>query len=512
MFTAILDRGSRVILTGLVASTGIQRSDIYGGAIAISCILTRAIPWSILLSGIGHPVAQSIAFACVCQARSLHGTQCHSSNHDSERNKAMCELRNSRSGGRSMKISGHDRRWLSPTRRSLLSFALLLIFGSAAIRSQSVTASLNIGVSPQAIAVNTVNDRVYVVGADTGSSVTVINAATNAVVSTVTDPNAQGSVAIAVNALTNKLYVANFQSNNVTVINGISYGTTVTDPNAKGPTASAVNPVTNKIYVANYNSNNVTVIDGATNTTTTVTDTHAIQPIAIAVNEVTNKIYVANYGSNNVTVIDGTTNSSTTVTDPNAKTAWAVAVNPVTDTIYVANGNSNNVTVINGATNTVAATVADPKRQSPQRSGHQPCNQQDLRIQCVQRNLRMIDGATNLTITINDRNATGCAAVAVNSLNNQIYVANKNSNNISVIDGATSNTTTFTDSTAMFPWFVAVNPLTDKIYVANKNSNNVTVVNEPPTVPAASRWPRPPAVCCYGELRHKQGICRQRKQ
>ena len=32
----------------------------------------------------------------------------------------------------------------------------------------------------------------------------------------------------------------------------------------------AVNPVTNKIYVANHGSDNVTVIDGATNDTTTV--------------------------------------------------------------------------------------------------------------------------------------------------------------------------------------------------------------------------------------------------
>ena len=36
------------------------------------------------------------------------------------------------------------------------------------------------------------------------------------------------------------------------------------------PYAVAVNPVTNKIYVVNYTSNNVTVIDGATNDTTTV--------------------------------------------------------------------------------------------------------------------------------------------------------------------------------------------------------------------------------------------------
>ena len=32
----------------------------------------------------------------------------------------------------------------------------------------------------------------------------------------------------------------------------------------------AVNPVTNRIYVANNGSNNVTVIDGATNATSTV--------------------------------------------------------------------------------------------------------------------------------------------------------------------------------------------------------------------------------------------------
>ena len=34
--------------------------------------------------------------------------------------------------------------------------------------------------------------------------------------------------------------------------------------------AVAVNPVTNKIYVANGSSDNVTVIDGATNATTMV--------------------------------------------------------------------------------------------------------------------------------------------------------------------------------------------------------------------------------------------------
>src|SRR5439155_1074930 len=74
-----------------------------------------------------------------------------------------------------------------------------------------------------------------------------------------------------------------------------------------GPQAVAVNPVTNKVYVANKGSANVTVIDGATNATTTVGA--GTNPQAVAVDPVTNEVYVANNGSNDVTVIDGATNA-----------------------------------------------------------------------------------------------------------------------------------------------------------------------------------------------------------
>ena len=77
-----------------------------------------------------------------------------------------------------------------------------------------------------------------------------------------------------------------------TSIGNVAAGTT--------PVAVAVNPLTNKIYVANQGSANVTVIDGTNNSTTTVAT--GSTPIAVAVNPVTNKIYVANSGSGNVTV------------------------------------------------------------------------------------------------------------------------------------------------------------------------------------------------------------------
>jgi YVTN family beta-propeller protein len=145
-----------------------------------------------------------------------------------------------------------------------------------------------------------------------------------------------------------------------------------------GPCAVAVNPVTNKIYIVNTNvdftnSNNdinngghtgsVTVIDGADNSNATVDA--GILPCAIAVNPVTNKIYVANRDSNTVTVIDAATNQSATVAV--GLNPITLAVNPATNKIYVVNNSDDGdtVTVIDAATNHVVDTVCPSAGDDP---------------------------------------------------------------------------------------------------------------------------------------------------
>jgi YVTN family beta-propeller protein len=93
----------------------------------------------------------------------------------------------------------------------------------------------------------------------------------------------------------------------------------------------------NRIYVANFNENTVSVIDGATNA---VIDTIpvGINPAGVAVNPLTNRIYVGNLNSDNVSVIDGSTNT-VIATIPAGDGASAVAVNTATNAIYVANSN-----------------------------------------------------------------------------------------------------------------------------------------------------------------------------
>src|ERR1039457_3522191 len=60
-------------------------------------------------------------------------------------------------------------------------------------------------------------------------------------------------------------------------------------------------------------------------------------------------------------------------------------------------------------------------------------------------------------------------AIAVNPVQNKIYVANNGSNSVTVIDGRTNATTTV--NVGMGPFAIAVNPVTNKVYVANNVSN-----------------------------------------
>jgi YVTN family beta-propeller protein len=321
------------------------------------------------------------------------------------------------------------------------------------------------GSGPQAVAVNPSTNKIYV--ANSGSNnVTVIDGATFAT-TTVTDSSAIGPAAVAVNPLTNQIYVANLNSNDLTVIAGATNSTS-TVPTGAGPQAVAVNPVTDKIYVANHGGNSVTVIDGATNSASTVPA--GTGPAAVAVNPVTNKIYVANSGSNNLTVIDGATNLTSTLVAGTGPAA--VAVNPVTNKIYVANSGSNNVTVIDGATNLTSTLAAGT---GPVAVAVNPVANQIYVANEHSSSVTVINGATNATATI--AVGTNPVSIAVDVVNDRIYVANQNSSNVTVIDGVTGVTATLANSHCLAPMALAVNPATYKVYVANHGSANVSVID-----------------------------------
>ena len=305
-------------------------------------------------------------------------------------------------------------------------------------------------------------NKVYV--ANGGSSnVTVIDGSNN---TTATVAAGTGPTSVAVNPVTNKIYVANKGSNNVTVIDG-SNNTTTTVNAGTAPNAVAINPATNKIYVANSGSSNVTVIDGSNNTTATVSA--GTSPNAVAVNPVTNKIYVANKGSSNVTVIDGSNNTTTMVNAGTAPTV--VAVNPITNKIYVANLGNNNVTVIDGTSNVPTTINAG---FNPTALAINPVTNQIYVANISTGRVTVIDGVSNATTSLTVGGLP--TALAVDPITNRIYVANQSGNSVSVIDAGNGNAIT-TVSVGTMPVAVAVDPVTNKIYSVNNGSNNVTVID-----------------------------------
>ena len=115
-----------------------------------------------------------------------------------------------------------------------------------------------------------------------------------------------------------------------------------------GPHAIAVNEITNKIYVANTKTGNVSVIDSNSGSALKNIRVGA-SPGYIAVDSDHNKIYVANQDSNTVSVIYG--NSDTQIAQiPVGESPQHILV--VGGKIYVANQDSNTVSVINQSSDT----------------------------------------------------------------------------------------------------------------------------------------------------------------
>ena len=360
---------------------------------------------------------------------------------------------------------------------ALFSFvSVVLLLAVHPLQAETVTTTVSAGTEPLAVAVNPVTNKIYVAN-NSSNNVTVIDGATN---STSTINAGTAPRFVAVNPVTNKIYVANAGSNTVTVIDGATNSTTTVSVGTS-PYAVAVNPVTNKIYVTNSGSNNVTVIDGATKRTITVSA--GAQPELVAVNPLTNRIYVANFNSSNVTVIDGATNKSETTVGAGTE-PYAVDVNPVTNKIYVSNWGSASVTVIDGATNSTTTVGAGTH---PLAVAVNPVTNK-IYVANGSDNVTVIDGATNSTTTVGV--GSDPLSVTVNPVTNRIYVANFVSANVTVIDGATNSTSTVSTGSGGGPYAVAVNPVTNKIYVPNFYSNSVTVIdgatNSTATIPVVA--------------------------
>ena len=216
--------------------------------------------------------------------------------------------------------------------------------------------TINVVAAPTAIALSS-DGRAYVAG---NGSVSVINTATNQVITTVSTNGGGQSYGIAVAPNGQRVYVTMTGTNRVAVINANTAANTYT----LGPTVAvgstpagiALNGDGSRAYVANWNSGTVSVLDTSATTPTVIRPiTVGASPFGVAVNADASRVYVSNYGSNSVSVLNPTATTPLVATIPVGTQPFGITLSPDRTVLYVANGNDT-VSIIDTRSNAVIGT------------------------------------------------------------------------------------------------------------------------------------------------------------
>ena len=234
------------------------------------------------------------------------------------------------------------------------------------------------------------------------------------------------------------------------------------------PYNSKLNTTNHKLYISNYGSGDVSVINTITGFIT-ATISVGTNPSEIAIDESTNLVWVTNRGSNNVTYIDSTTD---TIVGTISVGSLPFGIEKVDGYIYVANQGSNNISVIDTSTNLISSTIS---AVTPRTFAYD-FDKNNLWVTGIGPDfVGRIDLDTN-TITETISVGTNPYDMIYDPNDQYVYVTNYSSNNVSVIDVNTS-LVVGTISVGNNPDGISLDENTGLIYVSNYNSFNISVIN-----------------------------------
>lgn len=231
--------------------------------------------------------------------------------------------------------------------------------------SNSVVATIPVGVNPIGVAVSPAATRVYVTNGGAyngtgfnGNTVSVIDTASNTVVQTITGVG-PGPYGVAINPAGTRVYVTNYgptaTPSTISVIDTSNNTVIAAIPVGIFPAGVVVSPDGSVVYVGNYGSNTISVINSSTNLVSQTIA--ATAPGGLALNPPGTRLYVGHYyGPASISVYDTATLAPLPIV-PLDYVPWAVSVNPAGTRLYTSNTWSSGVSVIDTGNNTVLPTI-----------------------------------------------------------------------------------------------------------------------------------------------------------
>lgn len=335
-------------------------------------------------------------------------------------------------------------------------------FGGAITPPFSVAATLGTGITPKGLCI-TGDPTIYVANSNDynipgQNTVTAYDTTTN-IVTIISDPSFNEPSSATPNAAGTLVYVTNFGSTTISIINTATNTVTGTITGFNAPSDMVIAPNGTTAYVTNYGNATVSVVDLTNNIIIGAPIAVGVQPRALAITPDGAYVYVANYdngvaGAGTVSVIQ-TSNNTVVDTIGGFTGPVSIAITPNGEYAYVANyGNpsanilSSKVSVITLATNTVTATVTV--------------------------------GLSPSGIAIN-QNSTLVYVIAANTSQNAgTIVAGQGI--IYIIDVANNEVQSTTIAVGQDPQAIIISPDGFFAYVTNSTSNSLDIISLPTSV------------------------------
>ncbi len=268
-------------------------------------------------------------------------------------------------------------------RHYFLNFLFILIpIYTCAAESNTVVATINVGVTPAGIAITPDNKFAYVANNNNYSiadsdTVSVLNLTNNTLVTTITNAAFNEPYTVTINAAGTKAYITNSNAMTVSVIDIATNTVTNTIGGFDGPSGLVISSDGNTAYVNNYggpgglgsgNGKTVRRVDLTTEAIVGAAITVGLAPAGVAILPDGARVYTINYvdgnpGTGTMSIIR-TSDNTVVGTITGFSGPFGIAITPDGKFAYVANFGSNNFTpigttlsVVNLTTNTITATI-----------------------------------------------------------------------------------------------------------------------------------------------------------
>ena len=250
------------------------------------------------------------------------------------------------------------------------------------------------------------------------------------------------------------------------------------------PFGVAVNSTTNKIYVANFASDTLSVISGATGKVIkTISFAPFGEPTYVAINEITNHIYVPLHRGGRLAVINGFTDSLISTLEVGGG-AFGVAVDPLLNRIHVSCRDTRVVRVVDGTANTVLWDQSIHPDGVPYALGIDPApGRLYISFASVLDDPRQVlvyripaSGPSLLaTLKVGYGGPNGGGGIAANPITHHVFVTNAADDSVTVIDGV--NPLVLAQiSIGNNPMGVAIDPGLGYVFIGSRAGNNVAVL------------------------------------